>query len=129
MNRLEREIKTLKDRLGQIEFNLLSCNTCNDEVVRNQEQMEHRLNNVEELTEDLGKKVAMLQEDVELISEYLNNAITRINDLHQCLNDQVNKDLRCYEKMSDSDDDEFDLDDCSKKIELEVQQLEKTMTL
>ena len=128
MNRLEREITTLKDRLGQIELNLLLCNTSNDEVVRNQEQMEHRLNNFEESTEDFGKKVAMLQEDVGLIHEYLNNAITRINDLHQCLNERVNKDLRCYEKMSasdDDDDDEFDLDDCSKKIELEVQQLKK----
>ena len=130
MNRLEREIITLKDRLSQIEWNLLSCNTSNDEVVRNQEQMEHRLNNLEESTEGLGKKVAMLQEDVGLISEYLNNAITRINDLHRWLDEWVDKDLRCNEKMCASDDDndddeEFDLDDCSEKIELEVQQLKK----
>ena len=132
MYRLEREIKTLKDRLGQIESNLQLCYTSNDDVTRNQEQIEHRLNNVEETTKDLVKKVEMLREDVVVTGEYLNNAITRINDLHQCLNKLLDKDLKCNEKMCSSDDesdldDEFDLDDCSERIELEVQRLEKTM--
>ena len=128
MNRLEQEITKLKDRLDQIESNLLLCCTNNDEVVRNQEPMEHTLYNVEELAEDLVKKVEMLREDVVVTGEYLNNAISRINCLHQCLNELLNKDLRCNEKMStsdDDDDDEFDLDDCSERIESEAQQLEK----
>ena len=128
MDRLEREITTLKNRFEEIEWNLLLSNESNNEVVRNQEQMEHRLNNLEESHEDLEKKVTMVQEDIGLIREYLNNAITRINDLHRCLDEWVDKDLRCNEKMfvsddDDDDDDEFDLTDCSEKITLEVQQM------
>ena len=69
----------------------------------------------------------MMQEDVGRICKYLNNAITRINDLHQYLNEWSNNTLLCDEKMgaSDDDDDEFDLDDCSKKIELELLQMKK----
>ena len=127
MDRLEREITMLKNRFEEIEWSLLLSNETNSEVVRNQEQMEHRLNNLEESHEDLEKKVTMVMEDVELIREYLNNAITRINDLHRCLDELVDKDLRCYEKMfvsdDDDDDDDFDLTDCSEKIDLEVQQM------
>ena len=130
MDRLEREITTLKNRFEEIEWNLLLSNESNNEVVRNQEQMEHRLNNLEESHEDLEKKVTMVQEDVGLIREYLNNAITRINDLHRCLDEWADKDLRCNEKMfvsddddDDDDDDEFDLTDCSEKITLEIQQM------
>ena len=128
MNRLEQEITTLKNRLDEIEWNLVLSNESNYEAVRNQEQMEHRINNLEESNEDLGKKVMMLREDVVLIGEYLNNAITRINDLHRCLNELADKDLWCNEKMGvsdddDDDDDEFDLDDCSEKIDLELHEM------
>ena len=122
MYRLEREIKTLKDKLGQIESNLQLCYTSSDDVGKNQEQLEHRLHNVEETTKDLVKKVELLREDVVMTGEYLNNAITRINDLHKCLNMICNG-------GDESDTDEFDLDDCSKEIEQEIQRLEKNNTL
>ena len=76
--------------------------------------MEHRLHNIEESHKDMGEKISLIQKDVGQICEYLNNAIARINDLHQCLN------LLCDEKMDGSNDDddddaEFNLDGCSKK--------------
>ena len=125
MDRLEREITTMKNRFEENECSLILFNARNNEVVRNQEQQEHRLSNLEESHEDLQKKVTMVQEDVVMIREYLNNAITRINDLHRWLDECSGKDLWCSEKMdsSDDDDDEFDLDDCSEKIELEIQQM------
>ena len=103
----------------EIECGLILSNASN-----NEEQMEHRLSNLEELCEGMEKMVTCLQTDVGMIHEYLNNAITRINDLHRCLNECVDKDLMCNEKMRASDD-EFDLDDCSERIELKVQQLKK----
>ena len=114
MARLEQEIATLKNRLGEIEWDLQLYNICNDEVIKNQEQMEHRLHNIEESHKDMGEKISLIQKDVGQICEYLNNAIARINDLHQCLN------LLCDEKMDGSNDDddddaEFNLDGCSKK--------------
>ena len=134
MDRLEREITTLKNRFEEIEWHLLLSNESNNEVVRNQEQMEHRLNNLEESHEDLEKKVTMVLEDVELIREYMNNAITRINDLHQCLGKLADKDLQCNETMfvsddDDDDDDEFDMTDCSERITLEIQQLKDNDSL
>ena len=123
MNRMEREITTLKNRLEEIECSLILSNAINNEVVRNEEQVEHRLNNLEELHEGLEKRVTMLQEDVGMIREYLNNAITRINDLHRCLDEWTDKDLWCSEKMDSSD--EFDLDDYSEKITLEVVKLKQ----
>ena len=130
MNRMEREITTLKNRLQEIELCLILSNERNNEVVRNQEQVEHRLNNLEDLHEDLEKRVTMLQEDVGLIREYLNGAITRINDLHRCLDEWTDKDLRCDEKMGvsdddDDDDDEFDLSDYDEKIDLEVAKIQQ----
>ena len=124
MNRLEPEITTIKNRLQEIEWCLILSNERNDEVVRNQEQVEHRLNNLEDLYEELEKKVTMLQEDVGLIHEYLNGTITRVNDLHRCLDEWTDKDLRCDEKLTvnddDDNDDEFDLSDYDEKLDLEV---------
>ena len=127
MNRLGQEISTLKNRLEEIECSLILSNASNNEVARNEEQMEHRLSNLEELCEGMEKMVTCLQEDVGLIREYLNNAITRINDLHRCI-DEANKDLWCSETMGSSDDDdgEFDLDDYNEKISLEAVKLQQT---
>ena len=43
MNRLEREISTLKNRLNEIEWNLMMSNESNVKVEREQEQLEHRV--------------------------------------------------------------------------------------
>ena len=120
MNRLEREITTLKNKLQNLECYLLLSNERNTELVKNQEQIEHRVNNLEELCK-------ALQEDVSLIADYVNATITRVSDLHGCLNVLGDKDLRCHETMDASDDDnddEFDLDDYDDKIALEVEYIQ-----
>ena len=131
MNKLKGELTTLKNRLEEIESCLVLSNERNDEVVRNQEQIEHRLHNLEELHEDLRKMVTVLHEDVGLIGEYLNGVITRVNDLHRCLNEWGDKVSRCDEKSdvndNDDDDDEFDLDDYNEKIDVEVARINDCM--
>ena len=127
MDRLENEIKTVKDRLSQIEPVLLMLHGNVKDVDRNQEQIEHRLYVTEESSEDLGKRVTVLEEYVGMIHAYVNGAIVRINTLHQCLKELTNEDLQCDEKIKDSDD-EFDLDDMNEKFETEAKRL-KTMTL
>ena len=121
MNRLVPEITTIKNRLQEIELCLMLSNERNNEVVRNQEQVEHRLNNLEDLYEDLEKRVTMLQEDVGLIHEYLNGTITRVNDLHRCLNELDNEKIA----VDDDDDDEFDMSDYDEKIDLEVAKIQQ----
>ena len=121
MNKLKGELTTLKNKLQEIESCLILSNERNDKVVRNQEQVEHRLHNLEELHEDLRKTVKMLHEDVGLVGEYLNTVITRVNDLHRCLNEWGDKVSRCDDDDdNDDDDDEFDLSDYDEKIDIEV---------
>ena len=115
MDRLENEIKTVKDRLSQIEPMLLMLHGNVKDVDRNEEQIEHRLYVTEESSEHLGKRVAVLEEYVGMIYEHVNGAIVRINTLHQCLKELTNEDLQCDEKIKDKDD-EFDLDDMNEKI-------------
>ena len=116
MNRLENEIKTVKDRLSQIEPMLLMLHGNVENVDRNQEQIEHQLYVTEESSEDLGKRVAVLEKYVGIIYEHVNGAIERINTLHQCLKELTKEDLECHETLKDSDD-EFDFDDIDEKIE------------
>ena len=128
LNRLEPEIETLKNRVQEIESCLIVSNVRENEAEKNEEQLEHRVNNVEDLHNDLEKRVIMLQQDVRLLQEYLNAAITRINVLHGCLNEYIDKDLRCDEKLvvSDDDDDgELEFIDYSNKIDQEVVKIQQ----
>ena len=106
LNRLEPQIEELQNRVDDLESCLIVSNVRVNEGEKNEEQLEHRVNNIEESHDDLEKKVIMLQQDVTFLGEYLNTAITRINLLHECLNKTIDKDLRCYEYMVSSDDDE-----------------------
>ena len=106
LNKLEPEIKELKNKVNDLESCLIVSNVRVNEEEKNGEQLEHRVNNIEDSHDDLKKKVIMLQQDVTQLGEYLNTAITRINLLHECLNKAIDKDLRCYEYMVSSDDDD-----------------------
>ena len=108
LNRLEPEIEELKNKVNDLESCLIMSNVRVNEEEKNEEQLEHRVNNIEDSNDDLNKKVIMLQHDITLLGEYLNTAITRINLLHECLNKAMDKDLRCYEYMVSSDDDDND---------------------
>ena len=116
MDRLENEIKTVKDRLNQIEPVLVMCYGDVKDVDRNQEQIEHRLSVNKESSEGLEKRIAVLEEYVGIIYKYVNDAIVRVNTLHECLKELTYKDLQCHETLKDSDD-EFDLDNMDEKIE------------
>ena len=101
MDRLKKEIKTVKNRLNQIEPMLLMLNENVENVDRNTEQIEHRLCVNEE---DLGKRVAALEKYIKIIYEHVNGAIERVNTLHQYLKELTN------ETLPDSDD-EFSFDE------------------
>ena len=125
MDRLVKEIKTVKDRLSQMEPMLLMLHRSVKDMDRNEEHIEHRLSVSEECSEDLGKRVAVLEEYVGLIHVHVNGAIERINTLHQCLKELTNEDLECDETIKDSSDDEFELEDMDEKFETEAKRLKK----
>ena len=106
LNRFEPEIEKLKNKVEHIETCLILSNVRENDAEKYNEQLEHRVNNAEDSHKDLEKMVIMLNQDVKQIQEYVNGAITRINELHECLNKCLNKDLWCNEKLVISDDDD-----------------------
>ena len=72
--------------------------------------------------EGLEHRVKMIEYDVKVLHEYLDAAITRINELHKCLNSLTDKDLWCDELpyISDDDDEEFDFSDYGDKVIKEI---------
>ena len=129
MNRLEPEILTLRDSVRAIEACLIINDERGKDVEKTQEQLEHRVSVLEDLcaltVEGLEQRVQLAEQNVEILNKNLNDAITRINELHKWLNSFTDKDLRCYEKLDDSvdgdgNDDEFDFSDYDDKVTEEI---------
>ena len=125
MNRLEPEILALRDSIQEIQACLIVSDEREKEVEKNQEQLEHRMTVLEDSSalsdEGLEHRVKMIEYDVKVLHEHLNAAITRINELHKCLNSLADKDLWCDEQLDVSDDDEeFDFSDYSDKVTEEI---------
>ena len=133
MNRLELEILALGNRVQEIQACLIVSDERGKEAENNQEQLEHRVAVLEDSSalkqEDLEHRVTMIEHDLRVLHDHLNVAITRINELHKCLDCLIDKDLWCDEKL-DVSDEEFDLTDYSEKVDKKiarVQQMDDTI--
>ena len=127
MNRLEPEIIALRYSIQEIQSVLIDSNERGKEAEKNQEQLEHRVTLLEDLSVQTEERVKDIEDKVELLHKHLNAAITRINDLHKWLDSFTDKDLRCDEKLdvSDDSDEEFDLSDYNDKITKEIARVEQ----
>ena len=121
MDRLENEIKSVKDKVRQMKPMLLVLHRSVIDMDRNQDHIEHRVSVSEESSTDLEKRLTVLEEYVSNIYQHLNGAVERINTLHQCLK-ELTKDLECDETMPNSDE-EFELEDMDERFETEAKQL------
>ena len=118
MDRLENEIKSVKDRVSQMKPMLLVLHRSVIDMDRNQEHIEHRVSVSEESSTGLEKRLAVLEEYVNNMCQHLNGAVERINTLHQYLK-ELTKDLECDETIPNSDE-EFDLEDMDEGFETEA---------
>ena len=127
MNRLEPEIIALRYSIQEIQSALIDSNERGKEAEKNQEQLEHRVTLLEDLSVQTEERVKDIEDKVELLHKHLNAAITRINDLHKWLDSFTDKDLHCDEKLdvSDDSDEEFDLSDYNDKITKEIARVEQ----
>ena len=89
------------------------------------EEIKSTLTGFDGIEDKVEDRLAVVEGKVDKIQDHLHLLVDTINVILK----RLNKNLPCDEKMGisddDDDDDEFDLDDCSEKIELEVQQLKK----
>ena len=117
MDRLENEIKSVKDRVGQMKPMLLVLHRSVIDMDRNQERLEHLVSISKESATDLEKRLTVLAEYVHNMGQHLNGAIERINSLHQGLK-ELSTDLEYDETVSNSDE-EFDLEDKNEGFQTE----------
>ena len=113
MDKLENEIKTVKDRVSQMKPMLLVLHRSVIDVDRNQESLEHQVSICKQGSTTLEKRLCALKKYVDDMGQHLNGAIERINDLHQALK----KDLE-YDEMSICDE-EIGLED--KDVECQTE--------
>ena len=100
MNKLRKEIKGIKTRLNEIEPSLVMCCMSANDVGKTQEYVEHRL----EVNENLDERIQVLENYMKTLHKYLNETITRVNEIQMYLNELRDEDLLCHEKLEDSDD-------------------------
>ena len=97
MDKLKKEIKTIKNTLNVFEHGLVMCQAGIKDGERSQEYLELQLSK----NEYHEARLTRLEEYINVIHKHLNDTISRVNDIHTYLR---NQDLRCYEKMENSDD-------------------------
>ena len=91
LNRIEPRINVISHTLQNVKLSLRSTDA--------------RVRDVTAIEERLEDRIDVIEDEVELLKEYLNTAIKRINDLHNWVDTFTDKDLRCHE--------EFDLSELS----------------
>ena len=97
MDKLKKEIKTIKNTLNVFEHGLVMCDIKLKDGERDYEYLEHRLS----VNENHEARLARLEEYVNVLHKHINDTISRVNDIHMYLR---KKDLCCYEEMESSDD-------------------------
>ena len=104
MDKLENEIKAVKDRVTQMKPMLLVLHRSVIDVDRNQESLEHQVSICKQDSTTLEKRLCALEKYVDDMTELLNGAIDRIIDLHQALK-EIKTDLE-YDEMSTCDEED-----------------------
>ena len=104
MDKLENEIKTIKDRVSQMKPMLLVLHKSVIDVDRNQESLEHQVSTCKQDSTTQEIRLRALEKYVDDMREVLNGAIDRINDLHQALK-EIKTDLE-YDEMSSCDEED-----------------------
>ena len=97
MDKLKKEIKTIKNTLNVFEHGLVMCDAKLKDGERSYEYLEHRLS----VNENHEARLTRLEEYINVLHKHLNDTISRVNDIHMYLKKQ---DLWCYEEMESSDD-------------------------
>ena len=100
MDKLKKEIKSIKNTLNTIEPALVICHANIKDVERTQEYVENRLS----ANENLEERITRLEEYIDVVYKHLNITITRVNTIHRYLNEREYQDLQCHEKMENTDD-------------------------
>ena len=98
MDKLKKEIKTIKNTLNTLKPGLVMCHAGIKDVERSQECLENRLS----VNEHLEARLTRLEEYVVVVYKHLNETISRVNTIHRYLKEQ--EDLLCHEEMENSDD-------------------------
>ena len=104
MDKLKKEIKSIKNTLNTLEPALVMCHTDIKDVERTQEYVENRLS----VNENLEERITRLEEYIDVVYQHLNKTITRVNTIHGYLKEREYQDLLCHEKMENSDDELFE---------------------
>ena len=102
MDKLRKEIKSIKSKLDVIEPSLAMCHMRTNTVEKTQECVEHRLS----VNDNMEQKILQIEDYLEVIRRHLNDTIMRVNDIHTYLNNKEDEDLLCHETIPDSGDDE-----------------------
>ena len=97
MDKLKKEIKTIKNTLNVFEHGLVMCHAGIKDGERSQEYLEHKLST----NEHHEARLVRLEEYINVIHKHLNDTISRVNDIHIFLRE---RDLQCYEEMESGDD-------------------------
>ena len=97
MDKLKKEIKTIKNTLNVFELGLVMCQDSIKDGERSQECMEHRLS----VNENHEARLVRLEKYLEVIHKHMNETISRVNDIHHYL---WMRDLQCDEKLESSDE-------------------------
>ena len=104
MDRLKKEIKSIKNTLNTLEPALVMCRADIKDVERTQEYVENRLS----VNENFEERIKRLEEYIDVVYKHLNQTITRVNAIHAYLKEEEYQDLQCHEKMENSDDELFE---------------------
>ena len=89
LNRIEPRINVISHTLQDVKLSLRSTDA--------------RVRDVTAIEEHLEDRIDLIEDEVELLKEYLNTAIKRINDLHKWVDTFTDKDLRCHEEFDFSE--------------------------
>ena len=89
LNRIEARINVISHTLQNVKLSLRSTDA--------------RVRDVTAIEERLEDRIDVIEDEVELLKEYLNTAIKRINDLHNWVDTFTDKDLRCHEEFDFSE--------------------------
>ena len=115
MNTLKNQIKLVNDRVSRMKPVLLGLHKGIVEMDKNQDHLDHRVSVSEEESTALYQRLTLLEEYVHSMAGHVNDAIERINALHQYLK-EMERNLECDETLVSSDED-FDPDAMSNRRE------------